>query len=127
MENPPDEIVTLTSEIASRFHEEVSARFAGLGYTLKGEVTPRFFQRWNVLCVFESEQGGDSLAFLLAPTNPAEPAYKRSKRLDIVYFSEDVADEEQDLIYQRDRPMIDAFAEWVIGWDKPTSRPFGSP
>jgi hypothetical protein len=61
---------------------------------------------------------GATLCFIVTPTDPKEPAYKRSRRYDIVYFSEDVPDAEQSRIYARDRAMIDRFAAWVIRWDQ---------
>ena len=39
--------------------------------------------------VVEFRRGNETLSFIVTPTNPAEPAYRRSLRYDIVYFSED--------------------------------------
>lgn len=64
---------------------------------------------------------GATLCFIVSPTDPKEPAYKRSRRYDVVYFSEDVPDAEQSRIYARDRAMIDRFAAWVIRWDESDS------
>ncbi len=68
--------------------------------------------------VVELEREGQTLSFIVTPTNPAEPAYRRSPRYDIVYFSEDVPDHEQSRIYARDRATIDRFAAWVLAWDR---------
>jgi hypothetical protein len=68
--------------------------------------------------VVEFTRGTETLSFIVTPTNAAVPAYKRSARFDIVYFSEDVPDSEQSRIYARDRAMIDRFAGWVIQWDR---------
>ena len=68
--------------------------------------------------VVEFTRGPETLSFIVTPTNPAEPAYRRSPRYDIVYFSEDVPDAEQSRIYARDRAMIDRFAAWVMKWDR---------
>ena len=67
--------------------------------------------------VVELEMEGRTLSFIVTPTNPAEPAYRRSSRYDVVYFSEDVPDSEQSRIYARDRATIDRFAAWVKAWD----------
>lgn len=68
--------------------------------------------------VVEFTRGQETLSFIVTPTNPAQPAYRRSPRYDIVYFSEDVPDAEQSRIYARDRVMIDRFAVWVMNWDR---------
>jgi hypothetical protein len=65
----------------------------------------------------EFTRGQETISFIVTPTNPAEPAYRRSTRYDIVYFSDDVPDAEQSRIYARDRAMIDRFAAWVLKWD----------
>lgn len=70
--------------------------------------------------VVEFTHGNETLSFIVTPTNPAEPAYRRSLRYDIVYFSEDVPDSEQSRIYARDRVMIDRFAAWFMKWDRAT-------
>lgn len=69
--------------------------------------------------VVEFRRGNETLSFIVTPTNAAEPAYRRSTRYDIVYFSEDVPDAEQSRIYARDRVMIDRFAAWLMKWDRP--------
>jgi len=67
--------------------------------------------------VVEFSRAAETLSFIVTPTNPEEPAYRRSARFDIVYFSEDVPDREQSRIYARDRAMIDRFAAWMMRWD----------
>lgn len=79
-------------------------------------VALRTFRRTVPVVAFERE--GATLCFIVTPTDAAEPAYKRSRRYDIVYFSEDVPDAEQSRIYARDRAMIDRFAAWLIAWDR---------
>ena len=85
------------------------------GYHCKGAKLRTFQQTVPVVEFTRNEQ---SLSFIVTPTNPAEPAYRRSVHFDIVYFSEDVPDAEQSRIYARDRAMIDRFAAWVIAWDR---------
>ncbi len=62
-------------------------------------------------------RGDTKLCFIVTPTSPREPAFKRTPRHDVIYFSEDVPDEEQDTIYRRDREMIEAFARWLVQRD----------
>jgi len=85
------------------------------GYVCKGARLRTFRQ---TVPVVEFTRGNETLSFIVTPTNPAEPAYRRSARYDIVYFSEDVPDAEQSRIYARDRAMIDRFAAWVMKWDR---------
>ena len=85
------------------------------GYHCNGAKLRTFRQ---TVPVVEFHRGTESLSFIVTPTNPAEPAYRRSLRYDIVYFSEDVPDAEQSRIYARDRVMIDRFASWVMKWDQ---------
>ena len=85
------------------------------GYAFRG-VRLRTFRQ--TVPVVEFSHGQETLSFIVTPTNPAEPAYRRSARYDIVYFSEDVPDAEQSRIYARDRAMIDRFAGWVMKWDR---------
>jgi hypothetical protein len=84
------------------------------GYHYKGSRLRTFRQ---TVPVVEFARGTETLSFIVTPTNAAEPAYKRSARFDIVYFSEDVPDSEQSRIYARDRAMIDRFSAWVVKWD----------
>ena len=84
------------------------------GYKCHGAKLRTFRQ---TVPVVEFRRGNETLSFIVTPTNPAEPAYRRSLRYDIVYFSEDVPDAEQSRIYARDRAMIDRFAAWIIKWD----------
>ncbi len=85
------------------------------GYKCNGAKLRTFRQ---TVPVVEFTRGNETLSFIVTPTNPAEPAYRRSPRYDIVYFSEDVPDAEQSRIYARDRMMIDRFAAWVMKWDR---------
>ncbi len=84
-------------------------------YAYKGTRLRTFRQ---TVPVVEFTREHETLSFIVTPTNPAEPAYKRSVHYDIVYFSEDVPDAEQSRIYARDRAMIDRFAAWVIQWER---------
>jgi hypothetical protein len=86
------------------------------GWKLQG-VSARFLMGRHVpVAMFERE--GSTLGFIVSPSIPGERAYRRSARFDIVYFSEDVADDQQQGVYDRHRAMIDRFAAWVIAWDK---------
>ena len=86
------------------------------GWKLQG-VSARFLMGRHVpVAMFERE--GSTLGFIVSPSIVGERAYRRSARFDIVYFSEDVADDQQQGVYDRHRAMIDRVAAWVIAWDR---------
>lgn len=86
------------------------------GWKLRG-VTSRFLMgRHLPVAMFERE--GSTLGFIVSPSIAGERAYRKSARFDIVYFSEDVPDDHQQGVYDRNRAMIDRFASWIIAWDK---------
>jgi hypothetical protein len=60
-----------------------------------------------------------TLCFLVTPTDPASPAYKRTRRWDVTYFSEDVPDDAQHQVFARDRATIDRFVAWLSHWEAP--------
>ena len=118
-------MITLSLEragkIAELLQEALTAAAADVhpaveGWKLRG-VAPRFLMGRQVpVATFERE--ASTLAFMLSLTDPKEPAYKRSARFDITYFSEDVPDDQQQGVYDRHRAMIDRFAAWLIAWDR---------
>ena len=81
-------------------------------------VAPRYLMGMHVP-VAELTREGATLAFIVTPTDPAARVYKRTRRYDLVYFSEDVPDEAQQTIYARDRATIERFAAWLARWDAP--------
>jgi hypothetical protein len=80
-------------------------------------VSPRLLMGTH-MPVVAFRRGNETVCFIITPTDPIKPAYKRSTRFDLVYFSEDVADERQSEIYRRDREFIDRFASWLRAWDR---------
>ena len=46
-----------------------------------------------------------------------KPAYRRTERYDLIYFSDDAAASQQT-IFDRDRETIDRFGNWVEQWEK---------
>lgn len=115
MSEPLERLVTTFSEALARDFGG-SALPNPEGYRLVG-VRLRTFRA--TVPVVELEKEGQTLSFILTPNDPAEPAYRRSSRYALVYFSEDVPDEEQATIYARDRAVIDRFAAWLVAWDRP--------
>ena len=117
---------TLSPEAAAKLAERLLAALtrepaippspAADGWRLQG-VTARFLMgRHLPVAMFERE--GSTLGFIVSPTIAGERAYRRSARFDVTYFSEDVADDEQQGVYDRHRAMIDRFAAWVLAWDQ---------
>lgn len=111
------------TKLAEQLHEALTRDTAGAppspaadGWTLSG-VAPRFLMGRHVPVVMFA-RASSTLGFIVSPTIPGERAYRRSARFDIVYFSEDVADDRQQGVYDENRAMIDRFAAWVIAWDE---------
>jgi len=109
-------------QIAELLQEALTRSTAGApspaidGWTLKG-VSALFLSGRHVpVAMFERQ--GSTLGFIVSPSIPGERAYRKSARFDVVYFSEDVADDQQQGVYDRNRAMIDHFAAWIIAWDK---------
>lgn len=110
------------AKIAELLHEALTREPAAPpspavdGWKLQG-VTSRFLMGRHVpVAMFEHQ--GSTLGFIVSPTIAGERAYRRSARFDVVYFSEDVADDQQQGVYDRHRAMVDRFAAWVIAWDQ---------
>ncbi|MFS8066414.1 MAG: hypothetical protein ACMG6S_08570 [Byssovorax sp.] len=103
-------------KIAALLQDALTGAPAADGWKLQG-VSARFLMGRHVpVAMFERE--GSTLGFIVSPTIPGERAYRRSARFDIVYFSEDVADDQQQGVYDRHRAMIDSVAAWIIAWDR---------
>ena len=117
----PDWVGRLVGELRDALSSELaSGRLRPPpGYALEG-VEARRFRAW--VPVVSWQRGDDRVAIIVTPTQPSEPAYRRTARHDVTYFSEDVADDAQDEIYRRDRAMIDAFAAWLLARDGAAAR-----
>lgn len=117
---PPAPIVALAEALSSALAADLSTPSLENpeGWRI-AVVEPRRFGIWRALVELRTDER--SLGFLISPTDPSEPAYRRTARWDLVYFSEDVPDAEQDRIYRRDRPTIDRVARWLDEWDRRTS------
>lgn len=120
MSDAPSEITELAEALARALERELStpALENPEGWRL-ARVEARKFGIWRAHVELRTD--ATSLGFLVSPTDPAEPAYRRTARFDLVYFSEDVPDPEQDRIYRRDRATIDRFARWLEEWDRRTA------
>jgi hypothetical protein len=114
---PPEAIQRLAERLGSRLTLDFGgASFPNPEGWISRGVAVRTFR--SAVAVASFALGEKTLCFIVTLTNPAEPAYKRSRQYDIVYFSEDVPDNEQSRIYARDRRMIDRFATWLIARDR---------
>lgn len=120
MTDAPAPIVALAEVLGGALREALdSGRLENPEGWAYAPAEPRRFGRWCVLVALarEGEAERRTLGLLVAPTDPAEPAYRRTRALDLVYFSEDVPDPEQARIYARDRATIDRFWRWLAAWD----------
>lgn len=107
--------------IVDRLHEDLSSDLGGArfpnpeGWRLES-VALRTFRK--TVPVVTLKLGERTLCFIVTPTDPEERVYRRTAVHDLVYFSEDVPDEEQGVIYARDRAMIDGFCAWMTRRDE---------
>lgn len=104
----------LSSMLTEAMHAAV-AELLPEGWQFEG-VAPRFLMAKH-LPVLAFRHGNDTLCFIVSPTDPGAPAFKRSKRYDLTYFSEDVPDAKQGIIYRRDKEFIERVAAWLRRWD----------
>ncbi|MDP6942699.1 MAG: hypothetical protein QF464_01000 [Myxococcota bacterium] len=84
------------------------------GWTLVGV---REMARWTRVAEVQLATGERTLTMIVTPTDPERSAFRRTRRHDLVYYSDDLAVAEHDALYARDRAMIDAFATWFSAWD----------
>jgi hypothetical protein len=118
MSASPPEIALLSAELGAALLRALESGALTLprAWRCTG-VTARRFGRWTVHVELERDAGPrETLGLLVAPTDPGEPAYRRTSALDLVYFSQDVPDPMQHLIYARDRATIDRFFAWLGAW-----------
>jgi hypothetical protein len=59
-----------------------------------------------------------TLCFILGPSDPAQPAFKRGRRFDVVYYSDDLAVADHGSLYARDKDAIERIARWLVAWDQ---------
>jgi hypothetical protein len=81
----------------------------------------RIFQRWVevVEVIFERTENEriEQLAFILAPTDLARAAYRRSAQFDIVYYSDDLAVEDHHILFAKHQRTIERITGWFLRWD----------
>ncbi len=85
------------------------------GWCFEGGISRFLMKTWVPVLAFR--RGDDTLSFIVTPNDPSGRSFKRSKRFDLSYFSEDVADDAQATIYARDREQIERVGKWLQRWD----------
>lgn len=121
VQGPGDDDDESLEDLARRLEAGVRAdlgseRMPGSGgWALTGV---RLYQRWAP--VVEVLLAGDrrTLAFIVSPGDEARPAFCRTRRYDLVYYSDDLAPSEHDALYLRDQETIEGFALWFRAWDE---------
>lgn len=106
---------TLVERLGAALGSGLPDALASEGWALH-EVGLRFLMGRD-LPVVALARAGASLCFIVTPTDPRQRVYRRTEHLDVVYFSEDVPDDEQQGVYDRHRGTIDAFVAWLSRWD----------
>ena len=74
--------------------------------------------RWTRVAEVKFATKERALTMILTPSDPERPAFKRTARHDLIYYSDDLAVSEHDALYARDATMIEAFATWFDAWDR---------
>lgn len=107
-----DEVEVIVAALGRALQRDAGGRLLPLrhGFRVLGVAARTFRKRVPVVSL---ARGETTLCFIVTRTNPAEPAYRRTRHYDVTYFSEDVPDADQHRVYARDREMIDAFARYV--------------
>ncbi len=108
-------LVALPTAVASALGTDALPNHEG--WTLVGV---REMARWTRVAEVQLGCGDRTLTMILTPTEPDRPAFVRSARYDLVYYSDDLEVTEHDTLYARDKNMIDAFASWLVAWDGST-------
>lgn len=105
----PDEIV---AELGAALADATSA--AQPPWELEAVQVRQFVE---AAAVVEWKAPGRTLGFIIAPTQPEARTFARTRRFDVVYFSADFTDDEQEKAYQRDHAQILHFVRWMRQWD----------
>lgn len=113
--SPVKELEELVERLAAALASGLPPALAREGWALHA-VGLRFLMGRD-LPVVALARAGASLCFIVTPTDPQARVYRRTRHLDVVYFSEDVPDDQQQGVYDRHRGTIDAFVAWLSGWD----------
>ncbi len=78
----------------------------------------RVMTRWSEVAEVEYTREGSSLVFILSERDDARPTFVRGHSYELVYYSDDLAPEEHEALYQRDTDAIESFARWFRTWDR---------
>lgn len=116
MDTSHDELATLAARLRMDFEGALGSPALANpeGWRV---VDTRVFVRWVPVVELRLANDSRTLCFIVAPADPDKPAFKRGKRYDIVYYSDDLAVAEHDALYARDREAIERIARWLVAWD----------
>lgn len=78
----------------------------------------RVMTRWGEVTEVEYTRGDSSLVFIISERDDARSTFVRGHSYELVYYSDDLAPEEHEALYQRDTDAIEAFARWFRSWDR---------
>jgi hypothetical protein len=83
----------------------------------------RVMTRWGEVAEVEYTRDGSSLVFIISERDDARSTFVRGHSYELVYYSDDLAPEEHQALYQRDTDAIEAFARWFRSWDTEDDAP----
>jgi hypothetical protein len=78
----------------------------------------RVMTRWGEVAEVEYTRDGTSLVFIISERDDDRSTFVRGHSYELVYYSDDLAPEEHEALYQRDTDAIEAFARWSRSWDR---------
>ena len=74
--------------------------------------------RWGEVAEVEYTCDGRSLVFILSARDDTRATFVRGHAYELVYYSDDLAPEEHEALYDRDAEAIESFARWFRSWDR---------
>lgn len=77
-------------------------------------------RHWRRVAEVALVAGDRSLTFIVHPRDDqpgARPPFRRGAHVDLVYYSDDLAESDHDQLYRRDQAAIEEMTAWLLGWD----------
>lgn len=118
----PDEQPDPIARLVARLDEALTRDLGGAALPNPESwrlVKVRAYERWTRVAEVLLARPDRTLAFIVAPRDPDQPAFRRTARYDLVYYSDDLPPSEHDGLYGRDKETIERFASWLEAWDNP--------
>ena len=76
------------------------------------------FRRWSAVAEVRLRGPDRTLCFIAHNREADRGAFASGRRFDLTYYSDDLTPEEHDVLYGRDRALIDAMGSLFSAWDQ---------